>query len=82
MGAVPDIDLAGAELLAELHRAMHERGIGFRLADTLSSVRETLVRAGFEEECVPVVANQPISAVLAAWQNRIAPAEPTTTTNV
>jgi sulfate permease, SulP family len=79
MGAVPEIDLAGAELLADLHRTLHDRGIEFRLADTLSSVRETLVRAGFEEDCGPVVANQPISALLADWQLRSTRAELTTT---
>jgi high affinity sulfate transporter 1 len=77
MGAVPVIDLAGAELLSELHRTMQKRGIDFRLADTLSSVRETLVKAGSEEEWGQVIANQPVSAVIAAWRDRSAHAEPT-----
>jgi anti-anti-sigma regulatory factor len=78
MGAVPVIDLAGAELLSELHRTMQKRGINFRLAETLSSVRETLVKAGSEEEWGQVIANQPVSAVIAAWRDRSAHAEPTT----
>jgi anti-anti-sigma regulatory factor len=60
MGAVPLVDLAGSELLIELQRTLKARGIEFRLAATPSSVRETLVKAGYERECGPVVANQPV----------------------
>jgi MFS superfamily sulfate permease-like transporter len=60
MGAIPLVDLAGAELLLELQRTLKARGIGFRLAATPSSVREILVKAGYERECGPVVANQPV----------------------
>lgn len=66
MGAVPHVDLAGAELLAELHRILAERGIPFRLAATQSSVKLTLAKAGFEEECGPVIANAPVADVVAA----------------
>jgi anti-anti-sigma regulatory factor len=65
LGAVPIVDLAGAELLAELHGTLHARGIAFRLAAVPSSVRETLVRAGYEEHGGPVVANEPVAAVVA-----------------
>ena len=65
LGAVPYVDLAGAELLAELHATLRERGIEFRLAATPSSVREILVKAGYEEHCGPVVANEPVAAVVA-----------------
>jgi high affinity sulfate transporter 1 len=66
LGAVPHVDLAGAELLAELHANLRERDIEFRLAATPSSVRETLVKAGFELQCGPVVANESVTDVLAA----------------
>ena len=66
MGAVPGLDLAGAELLAELHKTLRERGIEFRLAATHSSVRETLLKSGYEEHCGPVVANEPVSAAMTA----------------
>lgn len=66
LGAVPLVDLAGAELLMEIHETLKDRGIHFRLAATPSSVRETLVKAGFEEECGPVVANEPVSEAIAA----------------
>ena len=66
LGAVPLVDLAGAELLAELHATVTARGIDFRLAATPSSVRETLVKAGYEEHCAPVIANEPVAAAVAA----------------
>jgi len=66
LGAVPLVDLAGAELLVELHRTLAARGIEFRLAGTPSSVSETLRRAGYEDHCGPVVANAPVIAVVDA----------------
>jgi high affinity sulfate transporter 1 len=60
LGAVPLVDLAGAELLMEIHGTLKARGIEFRLAATPSSVHETLVKAGYERECGPVLANQPV----------------------
>jgi anti-anti-sigma regulatory factor len=61
---VPTLDLAGAELLVELHDSLRARGIEFRLAATPSTVRELLVRAGYEEHCGPVVANEPVTKVV------------------
>jgi len=66
MGAVPMVDLAGAEFLIELHKTLAARGIDFRLAATPSSVREILVKAGYEAECGPVVANETVAAAIAA----------------
>jgi MFS superfamily sulfate permease-like transporter len=66
LGAVPLLDLAGAELLTELHKTLAARGIELRLAAVSSSVRETLVRAGYEEHCGPVVANESVADVVAA----------------
>jgi len=68
LGTTPGIDLAGAELLEELHHALQPRGIAFRLAEARGDVRETLRRAGFEQRCFPVVANQPVATVLAEWR--------------
>jgi MFS superfamily sulfate permease-like transporter len=66
MGAVPLVDLAGAELLVEIHKSLAARGIELHLSDVKSDVRESLVKAGFENECGPVVANQPTAAVIAS----------------
>lgn len=66
MGAVPFVDLAGTEFLSELHHILTERGIEFRLAQTPSSVKLTLAKAGFEEKYGEVIANQPLAEVVAA----------------
>ena len=69
LGTSPGVDLAGAELLEELHDALRERGIDFRLAEARGDVRETLRRAGFEEHCGPVVPDQPVATVVAEWRS-------------
>ena len=68
LGACPGVDRAGAELLEELHHETGKRGIAFRLAEARGSVRETLRRSGFEEHCLPVVANQPVATVVSDWR--------------
>jgi MFS superfamily sulfate permease-like transporter len=68
LGTVPTLDLAGAELLAELHASLRDRGIGFRLAEAHSGVRETLRRAGFESEYGPIEPDQTVATVLQRWQ--------------
>jgi high affinity sulfate transporter 1 len=68
LGTCPGVDLAGGELLEELHHALKERGIALRLAEARGEVRETLRRAGFEQHGGPVVANQTVAAVVSEWQ--------------
>ena len=74
LGAVPLVDLAGADFLAELHQTLAERGIAMRVAVTQSSVRETLVKAGYEARCGPVVANEPVADAIAALDRAAAAA--------
>ena len=69
MGAVVGVDLAGAELLAELHASLAERGVEFRLATIPSRVRETLEKAGYAEQGHVLVANEPVAAVVAAGEH-------------
>ena len=47
MGAVPLVDLAGAEMLTELIHALAKQGVELRLAGAHTAVREALTRAGF-----------------------------------
>lgn len=49
LGTTPTIDLAGAEMLQDLHRTLAERGIAFRLAEAHGGVRDVLRRAGYFE---------------------------------
>jgi len=69
LGSSPNMDLAGAELLEELHHALRERGIVFRLAEARGNVREALRRAGFERTYGPLEANQPVATVVAQWRS-------------
>ena len=68
LGSCPAVDLAGAELLEELHHGLRQRGIAFRLAEARGDVRETLRAAGFEEHCGPVVPVQPVATVVDEWR--------------
>jgi high affinity sulfate transporter 1 len=68
LGTSPNVDLAGVELLEELHHALKERGVAFRLAEARGDVRETLRRAGFEERGSPVAAHQPVATVIDEWR--------------
>jgi high affinity sulfate transporter 1 len=68
LGTSPNVDLAGAELLEELHHTLRERGIAFRLAEARGDVRETLRAAGFEQHCFRVVPIQPVATVISEWR--------------
>ena len=69
LGTVPAIDLAGVELLTVIREAVVGRGMGFRLAEAHSGVRETLRRGGFEKEYGPVVPDQTVATVIRRWQD-------------
>jgi MFS superfamily sulfate permease-like transporter len=67
MGNVPYVDLAGAELLADLHATLLVQGIAFRLAETHGTVREALRRLGSEAAAL-AEADQTVDTVLARWR--------------
>lgn len=46
MGASPNVDLAGADLLEELRHSFESRGVAFRVAEARGNVRDSLQRAG------------------------------------
>jgi high affinity sulfate transporter 1 len=68
LGTVPNVDLAGAELLAELHKTFLARSIAFHVADAHGEVRDALRRIGFERAHGPLETGQTVEAVVAAWQ--------------
>jgi MFS superfamily sulfate permease-like transporter len=67
LGAVPKVDLAGAELLADLHRTFRARGIGLRLAEPHGAVRDALQRIGFEREYGPLQTRPSVDDVITEW---------------
>ncbi|RPH55908.1 MAG: STAS domain-containing protein [Acidobacteria bacterium] len=68
LGAVPRIDLAGAELLADLLKTFRARGVEFRLADTHGDVRDALRRIGFEQEYGALESGQTVDGIVSKWQ--------------
>jgi SulP family sulfate permease len=74
MGNVPYVDLAGAQLLADLHASLLERGIALRLAETHGTVREALRRLGPSHAAALAEAHQTVDDVLSGWQTAPRPA--------
>lgn len=68
LGAVPRIDLAGAELLADLHATFRARGVELRLAEAHGEVRSALRRIGFERDYGPIESGQTVDRILGQWQ--------------
>jgi MFS superfamily sulfate permease-like transporter len=68
MGNVPFVDLAGAELLADLHATLLKQGIAFRLAETHGTVREALRRLGSADAAALAEADQTVDDVLDRWR--------------
>jgi high affinity sulfate transporter 1 len=71
LGSCPGVDLAGAEMLEEIHKALRARGIEFRLAEARGEVRETLRRAGFEKHGPTLVPNQAVAIVITQWRGEL-----------
>ena len=67
MGSIPHVDLAGAELIADLDRVLAMRGIAFRLAEAHGNVRDALRRSGFAQAHL-LAAGQTTHVVLSEWQ--------------
>ena len=68
LGAVPKVDLAGAELIADLHCSFRARDVAFRIADAHGEVRDSLRRIGFDREHGPLESGQSVDLVVTAWQ--------------
>jgi len=67
LGAVPKVDLAGAELLSDLQKTFRARGITLKVADAHGEVREALRRSGFEREHGALEAGQTVDTIVTAW---------------
>jgi high affinity sulfate transporter 1 len=68
LGAVPKIDLAGAELLSELQRTFRAKDVAFRLADAHGEVRDALRRVDFEQGYDGVLeSGQSVDLVVSQW---------------
>jgi high affinity sulfate transporter 1 len=68
MGTSPFIDLAGTELLRDLHAHFQKAGITFRLAEAHGQVREALRRLGHEDASALAETHKTVDDVVAAWR--------------
>ena len=66
----PTVDLEAAEMLAELHESLGERGVDFRIAGANSQVRRLLERAGLDSRVGPIGEEEAISAVIGRWEDK------------
>ena len=67
LGAVPKIDLAGAELIDDLHRTFRARAVEFRIADAHGEVRDALQRIGFDKRYGVLEIGQTVDIVVSQW---------------
>ena len=72
LGSVPSIDLAGAELISDLHRTLAARGIALRLAEAHGQVRDALRRIEFERAHGLLGSGQTVDVILSEWQHAVA----------
>jgi MFS superfamily sulfate permease-like transporter len=68
MGTSPFIDLAGTEMLIDLHAGLRAKGITFRLAEAHGQVREALHRVGHEEAAGLAETHATVDDVVNAWR--------------
>lgn len=67
LGMTPHVDLAGCEVLEELHHALHQRGVTLRVAEVHGNIRDVLRRSGHVQGLGPLEANQTVATVIDAW---------------
>ena len=72
LGSVPSVDLAGAELIAELQRTLAARGISLRLAEAHGQVRDALSRIGFDRSHGALESAQTVDVILAEREHALA----------
>jgi high affinity sulfate transporter 1 len=75
MGQVPFVDLAGAELLSDLHTKFEQQGVPFKLAEVRGEVRAALQRLGEGHAAALAEENRTVDDVIRAWRS----STPTTT---
>jgi SulP family sulfate permease len=68
-GTTPYVDLAGAELLAEVQSDLAKRGIALRFSDARGPLREVLQGVGLEARVGPIEPATTVSAVIRNWES-------------
>jgi len=71
------VDLAGAEMLEQLHADLHAHGITLLLAEARGQVREELRAAGLEKHFGDIRENATIAPIVRQWMSRAPAAQVT-----
>ncbi len=66
--ATPLLDITGADMLADIHRQLANRGIALKLAKATGPVRDVLRAEGFEDFMGKIEADATVSKVIKEWQ--------------
>jgi len=66
--ATPLLDITGADMLADIHRQLANRGIALKLAKATGPVRDVLRAEGFEDFMGKIEADATVSKVIEEWQ--------------
>lgn len=67
LGAVPRVDLAGAEFLDDLGTTFRARGIEYQLAEPNGEVRDALRRLDFERKHGPLQTGRTVDLIVSQW---------------
>jgi SulP family sulfate permease len=67
-GTTPYVDLAGAELVAEIESGLARRGIALRVSDARGPLREVLQTAGLEARVGPIQPATSVLSVIRDWE--------------
>lgn len=78
LGMTAQVDLAGCEMLDELHHDLINRGVDLRLAEVHGAIRDVVRRGEHSRQLGPIEANQTVSTVIDAWraEKSVQPATP------
>lgn len=68
LGMTVQLDLAGCEVLDELHHDLEKRGVSLRLAEVHGAIRDVVRRGEHARALGPIQANQTVATVIAAWR--------------
>jgi SulP family sulfate permease len=66
--ATPLLDITGADMLADIHRQLANRGIALKLAKATGPVRDVLRAEGFEVFMGKIETDATVSKVIEEWQ--------------
>jgi MFS superfamily sulfate permease-like transporter len=68
LGMTAQVDLAGCDMLDDLHRDLSKRSVDLRLAEVHGAIRDVVRRGEHSRHLGPIEANQTVATVISAWR--------------